>query len=646
MKISHLFLVIILIFISVFVSAQDIENIYLSWYKTLIVNDSDTYIADSRLLYYDVSFYYIDLAVNDTSTYISGFTEIQARVDTSEINELLFELSSDLTIDSININSLSQTTYDHSDDLIVVYPTVSLNMNDHFTCRIFYHGSGGNDSFFSGISNRTDATLNCNVTYTLSEPFHAKDWFPCKQVLNDKADSAYIFITVDTSLMAGSNGILTSITELPGGMHRFEWKTKYPIAFYLLSISVSDYQDYSIYAFRNGSGDSLLIQNYIYDVPGYLEENREDIDATRDIIELYSELYGLYPFYKEKYGHCIAPMGGGMEHQTMTTLSSFNFYLVAHELAHQWFGDNVTCATWQDIWINEGFASYSEYLSAEFLLSREEAQTWMVNAHDRARTEPDGSVYIPVEDASDEWRIFSGTLSYKKGASLLHMIRYELEDDNVFFNTLQNFQSVFKDSVAAGLDFLKVLEETSGKDFEWFFDQWYFGKGYPEFAMTWWQDEDTLIITSSQTGSSEETTFFRTHLDFLIQFLDGTDTLIRVEQTSNKQNFKIKVPLYVSDVYADPDNWILDFTTILKKPLEEGTFSIGPNPFRDRICVAFSDNDIKRDIIISDMSGKVINRYQTESNIISLSLAHLVRGIYLFTVVEGGESKTTKIVKE
>jgi aminopeptidase N len=646
MKILHAFLAIIFIFTSVTVSAQDTENKYPIHHKSLLFNDSDTYMADPRLLFYDVSFYYIDLKVNDTSTYITGFTEIYARSETDKLNELVFELSSGLTIDSVYLKGIKDTLYDHQHDLLIIKSNTNLSRNDLFSCRIYYHGEGGNDSFFSGISNRTDYQWNWSVTYTLSEPFHAKDWFVCKQVLNDKADSAYIFITVDTSLMAGSNGILANISPLSDSTRRFEWKTRYPVAFYLLSLSVSDYQDYSIYAFPDKDGDSLLIQNYIYDSSAFLDEHRENIDATRDLIELYSDLFTLYPFHREKYGHCYAPMGGGMEHQTMTTLSDFNFFLVAHELGHQWFGDNVTCATWQDIWINEGFASYIEYLAAENLLSKEDAQAWMVNAHDRARTEPEGSIYIPAEDAMYEGRIFSGALSYKKGAAILHMIRYELGDDSLFFQTLKNYQKIFSDSVATGLDFMNVLEVTSGKDFDWFFDQWYFGKGYPNFTMTWWQNQDTLIIASSQSGSSEQTPFFRTHIDFLIRFIDGTDTMIRVEQIYNDQYFKIQLPFFVSEVIADPDNWLLDVTTIIEKPPNEGSFSVGPNPFTDRLWIEFRNNNVKRDIIISDLNGKVIARYETESDLINLPLNNLVRGVYLFTVVEAGDSVTTKIVKD
>ena len=155
-----------------------------------------------------------------------------------------------------------------------------------------------------------------------------------------------------------------------------------------------------------------------------------------------------------------------------------------------------------------------------------------------------------------------------------------------------------------------------------------------------------MSIVSSQTGSSEDTPFFRTHIDFLIEFYDGTDTLIRVEQTGNDQYFKFQLPDFVTEVISDPENWLLDVTTVIKRPPEEGSFNVGPNPFNDKIWVIFTDQDLERDIIISDLNGKVINRYQTKSSIINLSLEHLRSGIYLFTVIKNGESVTTKIVKE
>jgi aminopeptidase N len=645
MKWPHKILFFILFLFSAGISGQDIKTETCSGIDKFHINNLKDNISDSRLSLYDVTFYYIDLEVNNINTSIAGFTEIHGSALNVDMPELVFELSDTLIIDSLFLNGTLWTGFIHTDNLITIYPDPMIGKGEHFIARIYYHGDPGSNGFFSGISSRTDYYWNQRVTYTLSEPFHARDWFVCKQVLTDKADSAYINITTDTSLMAGSNGLLDRITPVPGGRHRFEWKTKYPVAFYLLSITVADYQDYSIYAHPVMDGDSVLIQNYIFDIPAFLDSNRKDIDATADMIELYSNLFSVYPFQKEKYGHCYAPMGGGMEHQTMTTLSSFHFSLVAHELGHQWFGDNVTCATWQDIWINEGFASYTEYLALENLVSVEDANLWMASAHEIARTQPDGSIYIPEEDINDEYRIFSVPLSYKKGAAILHMIRYELNNDELFFNTLRTFQQVFKDSTATGLDFMEILETTSGQDFNWFFDQWYFGKGYPVFSMTWWQENDSLYIISSQTGSSTETPFFKTHIDFRLRYEDNTDTLIRMEQTENYNIFHIPSLKLVSDVLADPDNWILDVITITKKPLQEDAFIIGPNPFTDDIMVQFHNSNIHRDIIISDLGGRIVGRFETEASVINLPVKNLVRGVYLFTVLEEGKLYTSKIVK-
>jgi hypothetical protein len=270
----------------------------------------------------------------------------------------------------------------------------------------------------------------------------------------------------------------------------------------------------------------------------------------------------------------------------------------------------------------------------------------MINAHEIARIEPDGSTFIPEQDIDNERRIFSGPLSYKKGASILHMIRYELNDDALFFTVLRTFQQVFKDSTATGLDFMKILEATSGQDFDWFFDQWYFGKGYPVFSMTWWQEKDTLIIVSSQTGSSAETPFFKTHMDFLLQYADNTDTIVRLEQNMNYNIFHIPTSKLVFNIFADPDNWILDVITIIKRPLQGVPFIIRPNPFSDNIDVEFYSSNMKREIIISDLSGKIVGRYETENPLISLSVKNLVRGMYLFTVLENGKLYTSKIVKK
>ena len=603
-----------------------------------------TYVRDSALLDYDVHFYGIDLEVNDTSTFVQGSTEISVSA-VEEIDEVVFELSNSMTVDSIFIDGAKVPAYSHGNDLVRITPEVPLKAGKHFSTRIYYHGAGGKSGFFSGISNRYDGFWGKRVTYTLSEPFHALDWFACKQVLTDKADSAYIYLTVADHLKAGSNGLLAGIDKLPGNRDRYKWETRYPIAFYLLSLSVSEYDDYSYYLHPEESQDSFLFQNYIYDSPSYLSANKDDIDATGDMMSSFSRMFGQYPFWKEKYGHCVAPMGGGMEHQTMTTLVNFGFSLVAHELAHQWFGDNVTCASWQDIWINEGFASYAEYLALEQLVSKQEADYWMQLAHDRVFSEPEGSVYIP-EDATDEFRIFSYALSYKKGAALLHMIRYELNDDSVFFETLENFQEQFTDSLATGDDFLRVLNETSGKNFDWFFDQWYYGQGYPEFNFAWWQTTDSLFIVSDQMGSSPATPFFRTTLDFGLILEEGQQSSLQIDYDSPAKRIQVPLKQRVLDVIPDPANWIVGISQVVHRFVTNAYFSVNPNPFNDELKVVFNTGAAEREIILIDISGRVVDVVSSSSSTVSIPTHGLASGVYLLKVVSEKDKYSARVVRQ
>ncbi len=616
-----------------------------SGFHSFGLHSTPTHVSDSGLLLYDVSHYGIFLEVNDTSTYIAGRTEVLARAR-EQINELVFELNSGLHVDSVSVTDSDILSWSHDSDLIKIYPSVPLIGDRQFTVIVFYRGSGGSEGFFGGISNRTDTRWGSRVTYTLSEPFYALDWFVCKQVLHDKADSSDVYITVDEGLMAGSNGILAAVDSLPGGKVRFHWQSRNPIAYYLLSLSVSEYMDYSFHTHLENRTDSILVQNFIYDVPGYLDANREQIEATGEIIRLYSGLFSPYPYSREKYGHCLAPMGGGMEHQTMTTLSSFSFTLVAHELAHQWFGNKVTCASWQDIWINEGFASYGEYIALEALESGSAARDWMDQAHGWALSEPEGSVYIPEEDADDASRIFSRALSYKKGASLLHMIRYELDDDSLFFTTLSRFQEQYADSVASGMDFLSVLNEVSGADFGWFFDQWYYGKGYPQFRFTWWQTADSMIIEIRQSGSSNETPFFRTQLDLGLLFEHGGDTLVRISCTEPFMTVGIPLSKPVYNMFPDPENRILETSEVSRKMISEGYLSVNPNPFGNELKIVFQTGTGKREILLTDLSGKVMNQYQSTADMVRLNTRDLRQGLYLLQVREGNKSYSTRVVRQ
>ncbi len=607
-----------------------------------------SYAKDSRLNHYDVRFYHIDLSVNDTSTFLQGSTRLIIEIRQPGIQELVFELAEQYRVDSVMLDGQKKGSVVLENDLLIFSGFQdTLKEGESYEITVYYQGSKPGSGFFSGIINAGVSEWDKRVTYTLSEPFSAKDWYVVKQVLNDKADSAWVFLTVDSALMAGSVGLLDSVTELEDGKKRFEWKTRYPIAFYLLSLAVSDYRDYSFYVDIAGM-DSILVQNYIYNHPLYLTENKERIDKTADLLVLFSELFGTYPFHEEKYGHALAPIGGGMEHQTMTTLDDFRFNLVAHELGHQWFGNYVTCGTWQDIWINEGFASYSEYLALQYLKDQPSADDWMENAHLVALQEDQGSVYVPFEESTSVSRIFSGRLSYKKGAALLHMIRYELDNDSLFFGTLKSFLEEFGNSTATGEDFKNVLEAYTGNSFDSFFNQWYYGAGYPVFYFTWKQVGDSLRIEGEQRGSAADNLIF--DLPYGFRLIDASGGQQNYRTRIKDRYFSFMVPLGLNDkliqVLADPDNWILDKHYISSQPEDTSGLRIRPNPFTDSLVLEFNASSPGRQVYLTDVSGRLIRGYEVPGTGLEINIPFLPGGIYLIRVEEDAKSYTRKVVKQ
>lgn len=594
---------------------------------------------------YDVRFYDLELEVSDTSTFLRAATGITFEA-LSEIDTLVFELTQSMIIDSIFLDGQKVPEFNHNDGLAMVFPRQPLSSGSLHQLKIWYQGGQSDGGFFSGLTNRTDITYKKPVTYTLSEPFQASSWFPVKQNLEDKADSVRIRITTPEGLLAGSNGLLTATETLPDGRSQFTWESRYPIAFYLISIAVSDYLDYSFYVHFEEDNDSLLVQNYIYDHPDIFTNEKGRIDKTADMILFFSSLYGKYPFYEEKYGHAMAPMGGGMEHQTMTTLQNFNFDLVAHELAHQWFGNNVTCGTWQDIWINEGFASYSEYLAREALIGLPEAVAWMENAHSYAIREPDGSIYLTEAEARNTFRIFSFSLSYKKGASILHMLRNEIYDDELFFRIFREFQLRFKDSVATAEDFLLVVNELSGVDFAWFFDQWYYGRGFPVLQATWKQRADSLYIETFQGSSSDDPDFFRMHIDFLLTFSDGKDSLLRVHIDKPEKKFNIYTGKKLINIEIDPYSKNLMNASLYEFIPQGQEVEIIPNPFTDTLYLNFRERSSEKSIVITNLQGKVVYQEMIgNKDSAELNLSGLAGGVYLIVIENGVESKAARIIK-
>lgn len=639
-NVSLILVITAFIFSSTYLSGQDNSHT-----DTGDINSSISPNYSSLQNDYDVEFYFIDLEISNISTFIKGKTSIRLKSEKVRLDTIAFELDSRLTVDSVFVNNIKISEYKSETYLIkIVLPDILVS-EEILTASIYYQGYAGSGNYYGGVKTEVDHRYNKSVTYTLSEPFQSSLWFPCKQDLTDKADSAWIFLTVNNGLKAGSNGVLSAINPIGDNKTRFEWKTSYPIAYYLISFSVSDYIDYTFNITLPGKNSSMPVQNYLYNNPLILTTEKEKIDITEDLLILYSELLGDYPFYNEKYGHCLAPMSGGMEHQTMTTLSSFNFDLVAHELAHQWYGNYVTCKTWQDIWINEGFASYLEYIAIEKLRPESEAKDWIEFAHLSAKKELEGSVYIPNNMAHNVSRIFNYELSYKKGAAILHMLRYEINDDIIFFNILRDFLSEYAFKTASGEDFKNFVNTKTGEDFTWFFNQWYYGKGYPLFITSWSQTEDSLIIFSMQETSSTYTPFFQTHMDYRIRFSDGSDENIKVFINEPSKRFALGITNKISSLMIDPENWILKSAVIFDEFKENAIFHFNPNPFINTIHITFYNGLKTRRIRLAGIDGVRIIEIESTSDKLNLDLGFLKQGIYIITITEDNSDYTMKMVK-
>lgn len=597
---------------------------------------------------YDVQHVHLDIAMDNQSVAISGSATTTARVLENNFTLYVFELNRLLTVDSVLING-QKANIEKADDLVNVFMPMVLHTGAVFTATVYYHGLPEPGSVFvfqSGMNNALTEDWNSRVTYSLSEPYYSKDWWPCKQSLKDKIDSADIWITVPDSLKAGSNGLLQRVTPMPGNKSRYEWKTNYPTAYYLLSVAIGNYTDYSFTKQLPG-GESVLVQNYVYNHPNLMNVYKDGIDSTGEMLSFFSELFGTYPFHKEKYGHCMAPVFGGMEHQTMTTLQHFRYPLVVHELAHQWFGDHVTCATWRDIWINEGFASYAEYLFTERYKGEQAAYNYMLRVHQRifSDTGTGGSIYLPESDTANPQRIFDSRLSYLKPSAVLHTLRFYINNDKLFFDVLKTFLERYAGANAGTGDFKQVAEEISGMNLDKFFAQWIYGEGYPVYDIRWNYVDGKLLLAIQQKGTNPESVpYFDIPIEIKLLSSAG-DTTIRMGSGMTQSTF-MPMDRVVEDIVFDPRNVILDKATVgrdyslgISHPAE-GLF-VYPNPATSSWNVLNTHEG--DELVLADMNGKIVwSQKMTDSLGTSIPAGGLARGVYLLQVTNGGNKLTSK----
>jgi aminopeptidase N len=586
---------------------------------------------------YDVGFHHLSLAVERNNISISGNVRTIARSKVAALDTFLFQLHANYTVDSVIGSNQTAYNFIKLGDVTAVLLPQSIGLNQTLDVKIYYSGtapSGASAAIGNGFSRGSSPTYGNQITWSLSQPYSAYEWWPCKQSLQDKIDSIFVSVTTDTSNKVGSHGLLKQIEPQANGKHTYHWQSFYPINYYLVMVTVGQYTEYQQYAKPTGYADSIFIQHYIYNKPAAFNNNANSILATKPQVELFSDLFGLYPFHKEKYGHVMAPFSGGMEHQTMSSMGIFNFGIVAHEVAHQWFGDNVTCATWSDIWLNEGFASYSEYLARKYLSPTTAAQE-IADMHAFAKQQP-GAVY--VVDTANVNRLFSSALTYNKGASALRVLHYLL-GDSMFFKVCKTYQTRFANGNASTQDFNNLVNELSGKNYDFYFSEWIYGNGYPQFTTTW-NEKDGMLYLKINQSNSENGGLFTLPIELLVKRSIGDTLLVmNVKDLSNSLSLPIAGP--ISSVVFDPNVWILKNSSISKNPsigmLGETAairYNIYPNPGKGKVWVEPSfDAEVRLEVY--DLQGKLCLQSNGQE---SFDLEGLAKGLYVLKFMSKDEA--------
>jgi hypothetical protein len=497
---------------------------------------------------FNVTFYDIRLDLNTSNGSLKGRVETHLFPTVSNLTRVDLNFAQNMQVDSVLVSD-KKAGYTHSDHIISIQLNDASQQTDRVEVTVFYHGFPTATGLGSYVSTYFDSKP---IVWTLSEPYGARAWWPCKDIPEDKADSVDIRVTVPEGMRVASNGLLVSETT-ENGRATFHWQERYPIATYLVSIAAYDYIRYSD-EYVTLAGDTMPIQFFVFPDNYNNSIFRNNYALTNDMIEAFAGLFGEYPFVEEKYGHAEFLWGGGMEHQTCTSLGGYSEGLIAHELAPPWWGDMVTCADFHHIWLNEGFATYSEALWREHSEGTEAYHEEVsYNAYKGG-----GSIY--VEDATNVGRIFHGGLSYAKASYVLHMLRNVVGDED-FFAILKAYykDERFQYDVARTEDFREVCEQVSGLNLDKFFQQWIYGQYYPKYRYDWVSNErgdGSYEVRVSIEQVQTNTGLFWMPVDVAI-YLPG-ETVMQVAWDSLRvQEFVFQVDQRPDSVALDPENWIL-----------------------------------------------------------------------------------------
>lgn len=594
---------------------------------------------------FQVTYYRCVWEIDPAIRYIKGSVTSHFVTSTSS-NTISFDLASQLTVDSVYYHG-NKILFSRSTDLLQINFPSRIQSGQKDSVTIFYQGIPANTAF--GSFNQTTHG-DVPVLWTLSEPYGSKDWWPCRNGLDDKADSIDIIISCPNLYKASSNGLL--ISEDDNGLTRIAfYKHRYPIASYLVAFAVTNFKVLN-HIVELGTAN-LPVITYCY--PESENIFQQNTPKVLQQLSLFHEYFGAYPFLREKYGHTQFSWGGGMEHQTNSFIVTPDENLMAHELAHQWFGDKITCGSWQDIWLNEGFATYLSYFYFEKSNPANHINR-LRNLNISITNSPGGSVW--VDDTTNVGRIFNSRLSYNKGAYLLHMLRWVL-GDTLFFRGIRQY--IADPKLAYGFartnDLKRNLEQVSGKNLTEFFKDWYAGQGYPSYTVKWNQDNNhNALLSVSQTTSHPSADFFE--MPLALKFKSGSqEKTVVVDNTKNNEFFLEPIGFKADTVIIDPEYWILSRSNVSVKditltiPASDYEINVFPVPASSNTVTLSVTNSVSATMSLRlfNTMGQLVWQQQVSTTapveLIQINISKLSAGVYLLRVDAGSFKTTRHIIK-
>lgn len=578
-------------------------------FKEFIVKSSQ-YKGDTTI---DIKFYHIDIEIGINSPWIEGNVLCRFTPLTDGLSELYIDLNSALQVDSI---SAPCSSFAQVGDVINIILEDSYNAGELIDLSIYYHGVPASAGIYQkGLRYETHGN-NEPIIATLSTPYLAHYWYPCKDGPEDKPDSVFMDITIPDTLIMGlelmaiSNGVLENV-ETNGNKKTFMWRHRYPIVTYYVMAAISNYVHFQD-VFNGSGGESFPLDYYVFE--NHVNTAQLGVEQLPEVIQFFSDVFGPYPFREEKYGMTQLGFYGAIENQTNTIQNNLSiswFETTVHELGHMWFGDMITLADWHHSWLNEGFATYSEALWAEHLGGFQSYKNNMTyNEFWNG-----GTLYL--ENAADTFNTFQ-QIMYKKGAYTVHMLRGVLGED-VFLDALLDYASDpdFMYKNADTEDLQESFENSSGIDLDFFFDQWIYDAYYPIYQYNYMQTANNmlyLMIYQDQEDSLGYRPVFEMPISLTLNFQSGGDTSINIWNNQQTQNFIINLNEEVSSIDFDPDKWILrrqqykpDLPVGIINNKNDQSINIYPNPFTDNIFIQSENITLKNcKLEIFDLNGQVI----------------------------------------